>query len=105
MVRPYRKYALVAAPFGLTEPFSVALVAVTPLAAIGVALGFAFDHRDAGPMGFGHGFGLHSAANAMRALGGELRASSDGPGHGAGFAIELPLRVPVDTDALAEVAP
>ena len=31
----------------------------------------------------GHGFGLHSAANAAREMGGVLTASSDGPGHGA----------------------
>ena len=38
---------------------AIAVVAVLALAAIGVALGFAFDHHDAGPMGFGHhGFGL-----------------------------------------------
>lgn len=39
----------------------------------------------------GHGFGLHSAANAMRAMGGSLSASSAGPGKGACFTAELPL--------------
>jgi signal transduction histidine kinase len=38
----------------------------------------------------GHGFGLHSSANAAKELGGELRAESAGPGHGATFTLELP---------------
>ncbi len=38
----------------------------------------------------GHGFGLHSCANAARQLGGELRAESEGEGHGARFVLELP---------------
>jgi signal transduction histidine kinase len=40
----------------------------------------------------GHGFGLHSGALAARELGGSLSAHSDGPGHGATFILELPLR-------------
>jgi signal transduction histidine kinase len=39
----------------------------------------------------GHGFGLHSAANAAVELGGRLYAESDGPGRGARFVLELPL--------------
>lgn len=39
----------------------------------------------------GHGFGLHTSANAARELGGRLSASSDGPGRGACFVLELPL--------------
>jgi PAS domain S-box-containing protein len=39
----------------------------------------------------GHGFGLHSAANAAREMGGSLRAESDGPGLGACFTLELPV--------------
>jgi signal transduction histidine kinase len=39
----------------------------------------------------GHGFGLHSAANAAKEMGGALKAFSDGPGSGATFALELPL--------------
>ncbi|MDB6172831.1 MAG: Blue-light-activated histidine kinase [Chthoniobacteraceae bacterium] len=39
----------------------------------------------------GHGFGLHSSANAARELGGSLRAYSGGPGTGASFTLELPL--------------
>jgi PAS domain S-box-containing protein len=38
----------------------------------------------------GHGFGLHSGANAAREMGGSLTARSDGPGHGAEFTLELP---------------
>jgi PAS domain S-box-containing protein len=40
----------------------------------------------------GHGFGLHSGALAAKQMGGELRANSDGPGHGAVFTLELPLQ-------------
>jgi PAS domain S-box-containing protein len=39
----------------------------------------------------GHGFGLHSGSLAAKQLGGELRAQSDGVGHGATFTLELPL--------------
>ncbi|MCY1074980.1 ATP-binding protein [Archangium lansingense] len=39
----------------------------------------------------GHGFGLHISALAARELGGELHASSEGPGQGATFTLELPL--------------
>ncbi len=47
----------------------------------------------------GHGFGLHSAANAAREMGGSLTAASDGPGRGATFVLELPA------DAEAPSAP
>jgi signal transduction histidine kinase len=40
----------------------------------------------------GHGFGLHTSANAARDLGGSLTARSDGPGLGARFDFTLPLR-------------
>jgi signal transduction histidine kinase len=39
-----------------------------------------------------HGFGLHSSALAAKEIGGSLRARSDGPGRGATFTLELPLR-------------
>ncbi len=39
----------------------------------------------------GHGFGLHSAALAAKAMGGALTVSSQGPGKGATFTLELPL--------------
>ncbi len=40
----------------------------------------------------GHGFGLHSGALAARELGGALTVQSDGPGRGATFTLEIPLR-------------
>jgi C4-dicarboxylate-specific signal transduction histidine kinase len=40
----------------------------------------------------GHGFGLHSGANAAKEMGGTLKVESDGPGHGATFTLELPLQ-------------
>jgi signal transduction histidine kinase len=39
----------------------------------------------------GHGFGLHSGANAAKQLGGALNVHSDGPGTGATFILELPV--------------
>ncbi len=39
----------------------------------------------------GHGFGLHSGANAAREMGGQLTVHSDGPSRGATFTLELPL--------------
>lgn len=38
----------------------------------------------------GHGFGLHSCANAAKEMGGSLTAHSDGTGLGATFVLELP---------------
>ena len=46
----------------------------------------------------GHGFGLHSSALAAREMGGALSASSDGPGTGATFMLELPVEPPSLTD-------
>ena len=40
----------------------------------------------------GHGFGLHSAANAAKEMGGALTARSDGLGTGATFTLELPVQ-------------
>ncbi|WP_257453022.1 two-component system sensor histidine kinase NtrB [Archangium lipolyticum] len=40
----------------------------------------------------GHGFGLHASALAAEELGGRLSCESAGPGQGATFIIELPLR-------------
>lgn len=37
----------------------------------------------------GHGFGLHTSANAARELGGYIHAESEGPGRGARFVLEL----------------
>lgn len=38
----------------------------------------------------GHGFGLHSAANAAKEMKGSLSVQSDGLGHGATFTLDLP---------------
>jgi signal transduction histidine kinase len=46
----------------------------------------------------GHGFGLHSAANAAKELGGFLSAQSGGPDKGATFTLEIPA------DLIAEEA-
>ncbi len=42
----------------------------------------------------GHGFALHSGALAAREMGGSLTCHSAGPGQGAVFTLELPLRPP-----------
>lgn len=39
----------------------------------------------------GHGFGLHSGANAAKEIGGRLSAHSDGVGLGATFILQLPV--------------
>ena len=44
----------------------------------------------------GHGFGLHSCAIAAGRMGGSLRAESGGPGRGATFILELPVRKAAD---------
>ncbi|MGJ5819687.1 sensor histidine kinase [Paludibaculum fermentans] len=44
----------------------------------------------------GHGFGLHSCALAASEMGGSLRAESDGPGKGATFTLELPMKLAED---------
>ena len=48
--------------------------------------GHGFTTRDSG-----HGFGLHSGANAAKEMGGKLSVHSDGIGHGATFTLELPV--------------
>ena len=45
----------------------------------------------------GHGFGLHSCALAANQMGGSLRAESEGPGRGATFILELPLKTADET--------
>ena len=42
----------------------------------------------------GHGFGLHTAANAASQMGGTLKAESEGPGRGARFILSLPVECP-----------
>jgi signal transduction histidine kinase len=39
----------------------------------------------------GHGFGLHSSANYVREMGGEMWAESKGDGYGATFVLKFPL--------------
>ena len=39
----------------------------------------------------GHGFGLHSGANAAREMGGTVTVHSDGPACGATFTLEVPI--------------
>jgi len=39
----------------------------------------------------GHGFGLHSSANAAAEMGGHLSVMSDGVDQGATFTLELPV--------------
>ena len=46
----------------------------------------------------GHGFGLHSGANAAKEMGGSLMGRSDGPGAGAEFTLELPTTAAARTD-------
>ncbi|MFT5049686.1 MAG: sensor domain CHASE-containing protein/two-component sensor histidine kinase [Chlamydiales bacterium] len=43
----------------------------------------------------GHGYGLHTAANAAKELGGSLTAQSKGVGYGATFTLKVPKRVAV----------
>jgi signal transduction histidine kinase len=40
----------------------------------------------------GHGFGLHTSANAAREMGGSLTVRSHGPDRGATFTVELPYQ-------------
>ena len=50
----------------------------------------------------GHGFGLHTAANAAREMGATLTATSEGLGHGARFRLLLPLtRTTLESEASA----
>jgi PAS domain S-box-containing protein len=42
----------------------------------------------------GHGFGLHSAANAAKEMKGRLLVHSEGRGQGATFTLELPIALP-----------
>jgi signal transduction histidine kinase len=42
----------------------------------------------------GHGFGLHSSANAAAEMGGSITAASEGVGRGARFVLDLPCDPP-----------
>lgn len=50
----------------------------------------------------GHGFGLHSGANAAREMGGTLSVQSEGPGTGATFVLELPAQPAMVADSVTE---
>ncbi|MBX3743676.1 MAG: HAMP domain-containing protein [Verrucomicrobiae bacterium] len=52
----------------------------------------------------GHGFGLHSGANAAREMGGSLSVHSEGLGQGATFILELPIH-PAVSDSHHELMP
>lgn len=47
----------------------------------------------------GHGFGLHSSAAAAKNIGGNLSATSEGPGRGSCFKLTLPLTLAEDVSA------
>lgn len=46
----------------------------------------------------GHGFGMHSCANAARALGGDIQVESEGEGCGATVRLRLPVRSPAPAE-------
>jgi signal transduction histidine kinase len=48
----------------------------------------------------GHGFGLHSGANAAKEMGGHLSVFSEGVGRGAIFTLELPLEAQKNSQSL-----
>lgn len=50
----------------------------------------------------GHGFGLHSSANAAVEMGGSLSVSSDGEGQGATFFLKLPMKTVLSAAGFAE---
>ncbi|HEX4265475.1 MAG TPA: ATP-binding protein [Verrucomicrobiae bacterium] len=52
-----------------------------------------FNHGFTTRKNGGHGFGLHSGALTAKEMGGSLLAHSDGPGTGATFTLEIPLKV------------
>jgi len=51
-----------------------------------------FNHGFTTRKSGGHGFGLHSGALAAKEMGGTLQAQSDGPGQGATFTLEIPVK-------------
>lgn len=51
----------------------------------------------------GHGFGLHSCANAAKEMGGNLTAHSEGPDKGAEFTLKLPVAATNKKNATGEV--
>jgi C4-dicarboxylate-specific signal transduction histidine kinase len=53
-----------------------------------------FNHGFTTRKNGGHGFGLHSGALTAKELGGTLSAHSEGPGTGAMFTLEIPIKIP-----------
>jgi len=51
----------------------------------------------------GHGFGLHSGALAAKGMGGAMKVESKGPGEGATFTLELPVKQKLDTSVKAKM--
>ncbi len=51
----------------------------------------------------GHGFGLHSCANYMNEMNGEIRVESSGPGKGATFTLSFPKNAQKNKNALKEM--
>ncbi len=49
----------------------------------------------------GHGFGLHTCANFMNEMGGELYVTSDGEGCGATFIMRFPLQDPQEVTSVS----
>jgi signal transduction histidine kinase len=52
----------------------------------------------------GHGYGLHSSANAAAEMGGTLTGVSEGPGKGAVFTLTVPIKTGVAIATLAASA-
>lgn len=52
----------------------------------------------------GHGFGLHSAANAAGEMGGSLTVFSAGAGHGAAFTLSVPTKIHEPSAAVPRAA-
>lgn len=59
-----------------------------------------FNHGFTTRKNSGHGFGLHGSALAAREMGGTLEANSDGPGKGALFTLQIPLKNPAGPSRL-----
>ena len=53
-----------------------------------------FNHGFTTRKNGGHGFGLHSGALTAKELGGTLSVQSEGPGTGAMFTLEIPVKAP-----------
>ncbi len=76
---------------GSAGPDRVRIVVIDNGAGIAPEHGTKIFHHGFTTKKDGHGFGLHSGANAAREMGGSLTAFSEGPGKGAAFTLELPV--------------